>query len=230
MNVLVYHLFVLYKQMMDLADEAGLSSEKLGELLGVSGLTIRRWKSSAKNADLPPLYERAFSKGVERLVVDGHINPESRLAQSIISEGRVLSFQATLKTLGFSDALKNRKGDPNDAIVEGLSQIGAAPSRVKEVDAGRRKLFNFAKMGAEWKRRIGGLWSVVRSPQLTFMDKLVAYGALFYLLTPFDLIPDYIPVIGLLDDYAVLGLALAYYIKRFPHLFPKEASADPSRA
>ncbi|MDE2313589.1 MAG: DUF1232 domain-containing protein [Elusimicrobia bacterium] len=56
---------------------------------------------------------------------------------------------------------------------------------------------------------------VIRSPQLTLTDKLVAYGALFYLITPFDLIPDTIPGIGYLDDFAILSLALLYYERRF---------------
>lgn len=34
-------------------------------------------------------------------------------------------------------------------------------------------------------------------------------GALLYVLTPFDLIPDFIPVVGLLDDAGVLAACLA---------------------
>jgi len=204
--------------MLRLADEASLSPEKLGKILGVSGMTLRRWKKAPQGAKLPELYERAFAKGVERLVIDGHIDPNSELAQSTINDSRKLSFQATLKTLGFSDALLKRKGDPNETMIEGISQIGASPSRMKEVEEGKKEIFAVAKLGAEWKKRIQGMWNVIRSPQLTTMDKLVAYGALFYLLTPFDLIPDSIPVFGLLDDYAVLGLAMAYYASRFPHI------------
>lgn len=35
-------------------------------------------------------------------------------------------------------------------------------------------------------------------------------GSLLYLLSPFDLIPDFIPVIGYLDDAAVLTLCLKF--------------------
>ena len=51
------------------------------------------------------------------------------------------------------------------------------------------------------------------------MDKLAAYGALFYLITTFDLIPDTIPVFGLLDDFAILGIVVAYYVQKFPQYF-----------
>jgi uncharacterized membrane protein YkvA (DUF1232 family) len=33
-------------------------------------------------------------------------------------------------------------------------------------------------------------------------------GGLLYFIVPLDLIPDYIPVIGLLDDFAVLSLII----------------------
>jgi len=209
--------------MFKMAQEANLSSEKLGKLLGVSGMTLRRWKHSPKDENLPQLYERAFSKSIEQMVVDGQIDPESQLAQSVMTDSRELSFQATLKTMGFTDALLKRKGNPNDALIEGLSQLGSSPSRMEKVDSAKKELFNFAKMGSEWKRYIKGLWNVVRSPKLTIMDKLVAYGALSYPLSPFNLIPNYIPVIGLLDDYAVLGLAMAYYMKRFPEIVAASA-------
>jgi uncharacterized membrane protein YkvA (DUF1232 family) len=51
------------------------------------------------------------------------------------------------------------------------------------------------------------------------MEKLSAYGALFYLITVFDLIPDTIPVFGVLDDFAILGIVTAYYLRKFPDLF-----------
>lgn len=203
--------------MFRLAEEADLSPEKLGKTLGVSGMTLRRWRKSAKDEPLPPLYERAFMKGIEQMVVEGRIDPSSRLARET-DDGRALSFQAALKGLGFSEAVMSRKGNPNDAMIEGLSQIASSSERMKEVDAGKKKIFSFAKMGEEWRSRIQGMWNVVTSAQLTTMDKLVAYGALFYLLTPFDLIPDNIPVVGLLDDYAILGLAIAYYMKRYPSI------------
>jgi uncharacterized membrane protein YkvA (DUF1232 family) len=48
------------------------------------------------------------------------------------------------------------------------------------------------------------------SRSLTF--GLVAIGA--YLATPIDLIPDFIPVLGYLDDAVVLWLALRWALRR----------------
>ena len=48
-------------------------------------------------------------------------------------------------------------------------------------------------------------------PKVTLIDKTIIIGALGYLISPLDLIPDFIPVVGLLDDISVLAWA-AYRI------------------
>lgn len=49
-------------------------------------------------------------------------------------------------------------------------------------------------------------------PKVTLIDKAIIIGALGYLISPFDLIPDYIPGAGFIDDIAVLYLVF-YRIK-----------------
>ena len=44
-------------------------------------------------------------------------------------------------------------------------------------------------------------------PKVTLVDKAIIIGALGYLISPFDLIPDAIPFIGFMDDISVLMLA-----------------------
>jgi uncharacterized membrane protein YkvA (DUF1232 family) len=44
--------------------------------------------------------------------------------------------------------------------------------------------------------------------ELPWMTIAAIVGTLLYVLSPIDLIPDFIPVIGWLDDLAVLGLCL----------------------
>ena len=57
--------------------------------------------------------------------------------------------------------------------------------------------------------------NVIKSKKLSSVDKLAAYGALFYLITVIDLIPDTVPFFGLMDDLTIMGLVSAYYLKRF---------------
>ena len=44
-------------------------------------------------------------------------------------------------------------------------------------------------------------------PKLSLVDKAIVFGALGYFISPLDIIPDYIPIIGLLDDFSILGWA-----------------------
>ena len=41
-------------------------------------------------------------------------------------------------------------------------------------------------------------------PKLSLVDKAIVFGALGYFISPLDIIPDYIPIIGLADDFSIL--------------------------
>nr|WP_320050906.1 DUF1232 domain-containing protein [uncultured Desulfuromonas sp.] len=64
------------------------------------------------------------------------------------------------------------------------------------------------------KRRIFEYIAVIRSPETPWYVKGLAVGAFLYLLSPVDLIPDMIPILGVTDDAALLGLFLSY-LNRF---------------
>jgi uncharacterized membrane protein YkvA (DUF1232 family) len=57
------------------------------------------------------------------------------------------------------------------------------------------------------------LWSKVKSIDTPLRVKIIIVLTGIYLLNPIDLIPDFIPVLGQLDDIVVLSLAVRY-IKR----------------
>ena len=52
--------------------------------------------------------------------------------------------------------------------------------------------------------------------------KLAVLGAGLWVLSPVDLIPEFLPVIGPLDDVVVVALALRYAARRIP----REALAE----
>jgi uncharacterized membrane protein YkvA (DUF1232 family) len=76
------------------------------------------------------------------------------------------------------------------------------------------------------------LWKLFRHPETPGLAKLVAVLVLAYALSPIDLIPDFIPVLGLLDDVILVPLGIALAIKLTPrHLWlarlaEAETSAD----
>lgn len=53
------------------------------------------------------------------------------------------------------------------------------------------------------------LYYALESPTITVMDKAIIYGALGYFITPIDIVPDILPLIGLTDDIAVLAWAFS---------------------
>ena len=62
------------------------------------------------------------------------------------------------------------------------------------------------------KRDINVLALVMKDPRTPRMAKLVGFLTLLYALSPIDLIPDFIPVLGYLDDLLIVpfGVWLTY--------------------
>ena len=64
------------------------------------------------------------------------------------------------------------------------------------------------------KRDVIALWIAARDPRVPLTAKLVAGLVAAYALSPIDLIPDFIPIIGYLDDLLLvpLGMMLAVWL------------------
>lgn len=72
------------------------------------------------------------------------------------------------------------------------------------------------------KRETMALYFAARDPRTPLVAKLLAAAVVAYALSPIDLIPDFIPVIGLLDDLVLLPIGIALVLR----LIPPEAMAD----
>ena len=60
------------------------------------------------------------------------------------------------------------------------------------------------------------IWGLARDERVPVRQKLVLGGIAAYLAFPIDIIPDFIPVIGELDDLAVLVLGLEWFLRNAP--------------
>ncbi len=56
---------------------------------------------------------------------------------------------------------------------------------------------------------VQALYRLIKDPNGAWSAKVVAIGALIYLISPIDAIPDITPIVGLLDDVGVLSAAVA---------------------
>jgi len=66
------------------------------------------------------------------------------------------------------------------------------------------------------KREISALLSAYRDPRTPWYAKLWALLVLAYAFSPIDLIPDFIPVVGYLDDLILLPLGIALAVRLIP--------------
>jgi uncharacterized membrane protein YkvA (DUF1232 family) len=60
------------------------------------------------------------------------------------------------------------------------------------------------------------VWGIVRDPRTPVGLKALLAGALAYVVTPVDLIPDALPIIGQADDLTILLLVLDLFIQNAP--------------
>lgn len=58
------------------------------------------------------------------------------------------------------------------------------------------------------KREVYALYFACRDPRVPWYAKALAVGIVGYALSPIDLIPDFIPVLGYLDDLVLLPLGI----------------------
>src|SRR2546430_13523376 len=68
----------------------------------------------------------------------------------------------------------------------------------------------------ELKRETYVLHLPVRDPRTPGYARAIAAAVVAYALSPIDLIPDFIPVIGYLDDLIVVPLGIALALKLVP--------------
>lgn len=82
-----------------------------------------------------------------------------------------------------------------------------------------------ARLGA-WaralKRDVVALHLAARDPRTPLAARIVAVVVLAYALSPLDLIPDFIPVLGQLDDVILVPLGIWLVVR----MIPREVFAD----
>jgi uncharacterized membrane protein YkvA (DUF1232 family) len=68
--------------------------------------------------------------------------------------------------------------------------------------------------GLEIVQRGEQMWRYLNSGRVSGFEKFILGAALLYIVTPTDLLPDWLPVAGWMDDLGVAGLVLAFIAQR----------------
>ena len=69
-------------------------------------------------------------------------------------------------------------------------------------------------------------WRLFRDPRVSLWPKAQLVGALAYVALPFDLIPDFIPFVGEIDDLVIVIVAARWFM----HWCPPEVVREHAQA
>lgn len=79
------------------------------------------------------------------------------------------------------------------------------------------------------KRDVVALWIAARDPRVPWYAKATAGAVAAYALSPIDLIPDFIPIIGYLDDLLIVPVGIMLAVKLVPADLMQEFREEATR-
>lgn len=89
-------------------------------------------------------------------------------------------------------------------------------ARNSENDTHMRLLDSWKQRASRLKRETYALYLAMRDPRVPWYAKALAACVVGYAFSPIDLIPDFIPVLGYLDDLILVPLGVALVVKLIP--------------
>lgn len=84
-------------------------------------------------------------------------------------------------------------------------------------------MISWPQLVKKLKMEINALVEVYRDPRIPWYTRALLAVLLAYLLSPVDLIPDFIPVLGYLDDVILIPLLIFLVLKLTPGYVIEEA-------
>jgi uncharacterized membrane protein YkvA (DUF1232 family) len=79
------------------------------------------------------------------------------------------------------------------------------------------------------RRDVLAVWLAARDPRVPFPIKLLAFAVAAYAFSPIDLIPDFIPVLGYLDDLILVPLGIYLVVRLMPEGLMRELRAQAAQ-
>jgi len=78
-----------------------------------------------------------------------------------------------------------------------------------------RKFTFFGRL-AQFRNEIATLWQAFFDADTPLLLKAAMLGVVAYLISPFDLIPEFLPILGLVDDVVLIPLMVSWIVSRLP--------------
>ena len=79
------------------------------------------------------------------------------------------------------------------------------------------------------KQEIYALYLAYKDPRVSWYAKIFIVILVGYVISPIDLIPDFIPIIGYLDDLIILSLGIVLAIKMIPREVMEECRKESAK-
>jgi uncharacterized membrane protein YkvA (DUF1232 family) len=76
------------------------------------------------------------------------------------------------------------------------------------------------------KVEVSAIYLAAKDPRTPWYAKVIAFLTIAYALSPIDLIPDFIPILGYLDDLIIVPAGIALAIRLIPAEVLEEARAQ----
>lgn len=91
-------------------------------------------------------------------------------------------------------------------------------------------LESLKRRAKEFKREVAALSLACGHPRTPLPAKVVAACVVAYALSPLDLIPDFIPVLGYVDDLILVPAGIALAVRLIPEEVMAESRAKAERS
>lgn len=96
-----------------------------------------------------------------------------------------------------------------ESITKDPRAVEVLADKAQAKTKGKSKIFKKIGKDVDLLIRLARAWAGGKYKEIGIGSILIVVGAIVYLLDPFDVIPDFIPLIGLTDDATVIGLAIS---------------------
>ena len=67
-----------------------------------------------------------------------------------------------------------------------------------------------------FRKEVVQLWKSFWAPETPFHLKAATLFVAFYLVNPFDILPDFIPLLGWVDDLILVPMMVSWIVSRLP--------------
>ncbi len=108
----------------------------------------------------------------------------------------------------------NKHDDYDTQKAQGMAEEygkNASAEDVKNVQKNMGKM-NRGPLAKIWDK-VTVLWNAFNSSETPSKAKALIIGGLIYMISPIDLVPDIIPILGLTDDATVLAMIYNQYMQ-----------------